>query len=51
MKCILCKKAETAPGVTDVTLERDGFRLLVKNAPAQICPGTNLPQLRRSLRR
>ena len=38
MKCILCKKAETAPGVTDVTLERDGFRLLVKNAPAQVCP-------------
>ena len=37
MKCILCKKAETSPGLTDVTLERDGFRLLVKNAPAQIC--------------
>ena len=38
MKCILCKKGETAPGVTDVTLEREGFRLLVKNAPAQVCP-------------
>ncbi len=38
MKCILCKQAETCPDVTDVTLERDGFRLVVKNAPAQVCP-------------
>ncbi len=38
MKCILCKQAETRPGVTDVTLERDGFRLVVKNTPAQVCP-------------
>lgn len=38
MKCILCKQAETRPGVTDVALERDGFRLVVKNAPAQVCP-------------
>jgi len=38
MKCILCKKAETRPGLTDVTLERDGFRLVIKNTPTQICP-------------
>ncbi len=38
MKCILCKQAETRPGVTSVTLERDGFRLVVKNAPARVCP-------------
>jgi len=38
MKCILCKQAETRPGVTDVILERDGFRLVIKNAPALVCP-------------
>jgi YgiT-type zinc finger domain-containing protein len=38
MKCILCKQAETRPDVTNVTLERDGFRLVVKNIPAQVCP-------------
>ena len=38
MKCILCKQAETRPDVTSVTLERDGFRLVVKNVPAQVCP-------------
>jgi YgiT-type zinc finger domain-containing protein len=38
MKCIICKEAETRPGLTDVTLERDGFRLVIKNTPAQVCP-------------
>lgn len=38
MKCILCKQAETRPDSTGVTLERDGFRLVVKNVPAQVCP-------------
>ena len=38
MKCILCKQAETRPDATTVTLERDGFRLVVKNVPAQVCP-------------
>lgn len=38
MKCLLCKDDETRPGLTDVTLERDGFRLSVKNVPVQLCP-------------
>ncbi len=38
MKCIICKEAETSLGLTDVTLERDGFRLVIKNTPAQVCP-------------
>jgi len=38
MKCIICKKAETRPGVTTVTLERGGLTLVVKNVPAQVCP-------------
>lgn len=38
MKCILCKQAETRPGFTSVTLERDGFRLVVSSVPALVCP-------------
>ena len=39
MKCIICKQAETRPGRTTVTFERDGLTLVVKNVPAQVCPG------------
>ena len=38
MKCVICKQAETKPGVTTVTLERDGLTLVVKRVPAHICP-------------
>ena len=38
MKCLICKQAETCPGVTTVTLERDGLTLVVKEVPAQVCP-------------
>jgi YgiT-type zinc finger domain-containing protein len=38
VKCIVCKQSETCPGVTTVTLERDGLVLVVKNVPAQVCP-------------
>ena len=38
MKCLICKQAETQPGVTTVTLERDGLTLVVKSVPAQVCP-------------
>lgn len=38
MKCILCKQAEIRPDRTTVTLERDGFRLVVSNVPALVCP-------------
>ena len=38
MKCLICKQAETYPGVTTVTLERDGLTLVVKEVPAQVCP-------------
>ena len=39
MKCIICKHAETRPGRTTVTFERDGLTLVVENVPAQVCPG------------
>lgn len=38
MKCLICKQAETQPGVTTLTLERDGLTFVVKNVPAQVCP-------------
>ena len=37
MKCPICKKGETAPGTTTVTLERGGLTLVVKAVPAQVC--------------
>jgi len=38
MKCVICKHAETKPGTTTVTLERDGFTYVVKGVPAQVYP-------------
>lgn len=38
MKCLICKQAETYPGMTTVMLERDGLTLVVKEVPAQVCP-------------
>jgi YgiT-type zinc finger domain-containing protein len=38
MKCLICKQAETKPGTTTLTLERDGLTFVVKNVPAQVCP-------------
>ncbi len=37
MKCVICKQGEAQPGVTTVTLERNGLTLVVKNVPAQVC--------------
>jgi YgiT-type zinc finger domain-containing protein len=37
MKCVICKQGETQPGVTTVTLERNGLTLVVKSVPARVC--------------
>jgi len=37
MRCVICKQAETRPGKTTVTLERDGTTLVVKGVPADVC--------------
>jgi YgiT-type zinc finger domain-containing protein len=37
MKCVICKQGETQPGVTTVTLERNGLTLVVKQVPARVC--------------
>jgi YgiT-type zinc finger domain-containing protein len=37
MKCVVCKGGETRPGMTTVTLEREGLTLVMKEVPAEIC--------------
>ena len=37
MKCVICKKGETQPGKTTVTLEREGMTLVFKSVPADVC--------------
>lgn len=38
MKCLICKSADTRPGTTTVTLERNGLTLVIKDVPACVCP-------------
>jgi YgiT-type zinc finger domain-containing protein len=38
MNCIICRQADYIDGLTSVPFERDEFRLLIKNVPAQVCP-------------
>ena len=38
MKCVVCKQADTRPGVTTVTLERGDSTYVVREVPAQVCP-------------
>ena len=38
MTCVICKRGETEPGVTTVTLERGGLTLVLKRVPARVCP-------------
>jgi len=38
VKCVVCKQAETRPGVTTITLQRGDSTFVVKEVPAQICP-------------
>ena len=37
MRCIICKQGETKPGVSTLTLTRDGTTLVVKSVPAEVC--------------
>ena len=39
MICLICRKAETVEGFTNIAFERGEFRLIVKSVPARICPG------------
>ena len=37
MKCVVCKKGQTKPGQTTVTLEKEGATLVFKGVPARVC--------------
>jgi YgiT-type zinc finger domain-containing protein len=37
MKGSICRIGETRPGITTVTLEREGLTLVMKEVPAEIC--------------
>lgn len=37
MKCVICKQGNTEPGLTSITLEREGMILIIKRVPADIC--------------
>jgi YgiT-type zinc finger domain-containing protein len=37
MTCIVCKKGQTHPGHTTVTLEKNGGALVVRHVPAEVC--------------
>lgn len=36
MKCVICKRGETRPGKTAVTLERGESAMVVKDVPADV---------------
>ncbi|MFA7605134.1 MAG: type II toxin-antitoxin system MqsA family antitoxin [Rhodocyclaceae bacterium] len=37
MKCPICKHGETRPGLTTVTLERDGMAVVFRGVPDVVC--------------
>ena len=37
MKCVICKKGDTAPGHATVTMERSGTVAVIRDVPADIC--------------
>ena len=39
MICLICTQAAIVNGFTSVKLERGEMNVLVKNVPAQVCPG------------
>jgi YgiT-type zinc finger domain-containing protein len=38
MKCVICRQAETRPGTTTITLEREQSTYVIKHVPALVCP-------------
>lgn len=38
MRCVLCKQADTRPGVTTVMMQRGESTFVVRDVPAQVCP-------------
>lgn len=38
MICLICRDAQTVAGFTTVQFERDEFKAIVHQIPAQVCP-------------
>jgi YgiT-type zinc finger domain-containing protein len=38
MICVYCKTGDPTPGRTTVTFDREGVTIVIRNAPARICP-------------
>ena len=38
MDCLVCRRAETRPNTTSITLERGTVSLVFTEVPAQVCP-------------
>ena len=37
MKCVFCPFAETRPGMSSITLEREGTIIVVQEVPGEVC--------------
>ena len=37
MKCVICKRGDTAAGRVNVTLERGATVVIIKDTPAEVC--------------
>ena len=38
MNCLICRQAELINSTISITFERDEFKLVINNVPAQVCP-------------
>lgn len=38
MICLICREAQTVSGHTSIHFERDEFKALIRQIPAQVCP-------------
>jgi len=38
MNCMICRQAEFINSFTSIPFERDEFKLVINNIPAQVCP-------------
>lgn len=37
MTCLICKQGEAKPGLTTVTMQRNGCTVIFKGVPADVC--------------
>ena len=37
MRCVICKRGQTEPGETTVSVERSGSVVVIRSVPASVC--------------